>query len=87
MDISEFQEDDRASAIAAAWGVEADLLVDLEGQWELHERMSGDTIVAYYVEFDRDVDRELLDALGVPAGEYSRELSLNFDDQPEPDYE
>ncbi|MEV6576521.1 hypothetical protein, partial [Streptomyces sp. NPDC051577] len=83
----EFQEDDRASAIAAEWGVDADLLIDLEGQWQLHERISGDTVVAYYVEFDRDVDRELLDALGVPPGEYSRELSLNFDDQPEPEPE
>ncbi|OCJ38020.1 hypothetical protein [Agrobacterium tumefaciens] len=88
MDISEFQDDGNIAAIAQEWGVDAELLEELEGQWEIHETTTSDgMVVAYYVQFDREVERELLDALGVPAGQYSRELSLNFNDQPEPDYE
>jgi hypothetical protein len=84
MDISEFQDDDNTAAIAKEWGVEAELLEDLEGRWERHDTTTSDgMVVAYYVEFDRDVERELLDALGVPPGQWFRELSLNYNYQPE----
>ena len=86
MDISEFQDDNNTAAIAKEWGVDADLLEELEGRWERHETTTSDgMMVAYYVEFDRDVERELLDALGVPSGQWFRELSLNYNERAEPD--
>lgn len=86
MDISEFEENDDITAIAKEWGVNANLLLDLEGQWERHPTTTSDgTTIAFYIEFDRDVEREFLDALGVAPGEWSRELSLNYNDRPEPE--
>ncbi|MCI9865075.1 hypothetical protein RHIZ_03850 [Rhizobium skierniewicense] len=86
MDISEYQDNGNTAAIAAEWGVDVELLEELDGLWEIHETTtSDDMVVAYYVEFDQDVDREKLDALGVPDGQQFRSLSLNFNDQPEPD--
>ncbi len=86
MDISEFQDDGNIAAIAKEWDVAPELLEELEGQWDIHDRTGSDgTPLGYYVEFHRDVEREMLDALGVPAGQFFRHLSLNFNDQPEPE--
>lgn len=86
MDIREFQDDGNTAAIAAEWGVDGELLKELEGQWEIHETTTSDgMVVAYHVEFDPNLGRETLDALGVPAGQFFRHLSLNFNDQPDPE--
>jgi len=79
MDTSELEEEAKIAAIAKEWGVDAGLLEELAGQWEIHDTTSSDgATIAHYVEFDRGVKREILDALGVPAGQYSRELSTHF---------
>lgn len=79
MDKSEYEDDGNAAAIAKEWGVDVALLEDLDGQWEIHDTTASDgTVIAHYVEFDQSVKRDLLDVLGVPAGQYSRYLSKNF---------
>lgn len=86
MDISEYQDGGNAAAVAKEWGVDVNLLEDLDGLWEIHEKTTSDgMVVAYYVEFDEGVERAKLDTLGVTKGQQFRTLSLNFNDQPEPE--
>ena len=79
-------DDGQAEAIAAEWGIDPDLLE--EAQWELESNDNNDGFpVSYFVRFSEDTDRELLNRLGVRAGEFYREVSINaFDEEdPEPD--
>ncbi|MEF0938902.1 hypothetical protein [Rhizobium sp. BR 362] len=77
-------EDGQAKAIAAEWDVDPDLLDQAE--WEIESIDSNDGFtVGYFVRFDEETDRELLDRLRVRAGEFYRELSTNAFDQPDED--
>ena len=86
MDISDFEGTGEAAAIARDWGVDVKLLDDIEGQWELLDNTTDDGLTTgYYVQFDRDVAPDILDALGVDRTLLFREVSLNAFDRPEPE--
>lgn len=72
----DFNEDQRAAAIAEEWGVAADLLN--EAQWAMEGINNHDGFpVSYFVRFSDDTERDLLNRLGVAPGEFSREISVN----------
>ena len=66
---------DQANRIAVAWGVDADLLRELE--WELlpYEGNDGE-IYGYYVEFPADSDQDDLEELGIQPGNFRRDVSI-----------
>jgi hypothetical protein len=83
MDIEDSQEQ-QAAIIAKEWGVDVDTLS--ETFWELEENALRDgTVIGYWVRFDDETERETLNALGVPPGEFIRSVSLNAFDQPDYD--
>lgn len=86
MDVSDFEDRGLATAIARDWGVDVELLNEIEGQWELLDNTTDDGLTTgHYVQFDSDVASEILDALGVDQRLLFREVSLNAFDQPEPE--
>ncbi|EHH03367.1 hypothetical protein ATCR1_21335 [Agrobacterium tumefaciens CCNWGS0286] len=81
-----YEDDDGAAAIAAYWRVDVDLLND--ANWELESLDGNDgEIYGYLVRFDDDTDEELLLALGLQPGEFTREVGLNAFDTPDYDPE
>lgn len=74
--------DEGAEAIAAEWGIDADLLDDVDWELEPIDSNEGDT-VGYFVRFPAETRRELLDQLGVAPGKFHREVSLNAFDEPD----
>ncbi len=75
-------EDRRAEAIAADWGVTVRLLNDTF--WELEEIAGNDgEIYGYRVIWEADADPDMLRQLGVAPGSFSREVSLNAFDEPD----
>ncbi|TGU87708.1 hypothetical protein EN794_050460 [Mesorhizobium sp. M00.F.Ca.ET.151.01.1.1] len=79
-----FDDDNGAAEIAADWGVDVDLLTDATWELDTIDGNDGETY-GFLVRFDEDTDPELLLALGVAPGTFTREVSLNAFDQP--DYE
>jgi hypothetical protein len=71
-----------AEAIAAEWGVDVDLLNEV--QWEI-DALHGndDELHGYIIRFDEESDPEILAQLGVAEGELSRRLSINAFDEPD----
>lgn len=80
----EFEDDRPAGAIAAEWDVDIELL--LECEWDV-EAITGndDALYGYLVRFDDETNPEVLERLGVPPGQFYRELSINAFDRPDPD--
>lgn len=73
-----------AEAVAKDLGVSVDLLDEVD--WNVRERIGNSgTPYGYYVEFDEDTPRELLDQLGVRAGEFTVDLKPGFGEEPEPE--
>jgi hypothetical protein len=81
-----FEEDRQAEAIAAEWGVSVELLD--EAHWEL-ETIDGNDgeVYGYLVRFDDNTDPEIRAQLGLSAGEFTRQLSVNVFDQLEPEWD
>lgn len=77
-----YEDDDGAAEIAAYWNVDVHLLNDATWELEQIEGNDGETY-GYLVRFDEDTDSELLAALGVEPGEFTREVSLNAFDKPD----
>ncbi|MCV9997690.1 hypothetical protein OE766_05475 [Pararhizobium sp. YC-54] len=74
----------RAKAVAKDLGVSVDLLDEV--QWDVYQRTGNSgTPYGYYVEFEEDTPRELLERLGVRADEFSVDLRAGFGEEPEPD--
>lgn len=82
----DIEDEDPSDDIARAWGVDPDLLSEVE--WEL-ETLDGNDgeIYGYVVRFDDDADEDILEQLGVSPGEQTREVPLNAFDRAEPDYD
>lgn len=80
------EADRQAEAIANEWGVNPDLLADMHFELESNETNDGMT-VSYFVRFDNDTDRDLLDQLGVEPGQFYREVSVNAFDEDEQEQE
>ncbi|MBZ9852405.1 hypothetical protein LB566_01250 [Mesorhizobium sp. CA13] len=66
-----FEDDDGAAEIAADWGVDVELLHEAGGKLETIDSNDGGTVV-YLVRFDKDTDPDLLLALGVVPGSFTR---------------
>lgn len=75
-------DDLQTKAIADEWGVDPQLLEEVQFEIESNETNDG-MIVSYFIRFSNDTDRELLDQLGVAPGEFYRELSVNAFDEPD----
>ncbi|MCB2406238.1 hypothetical protein [Rhizobium ruizarguesonis] len=79
-------DDRQAEAIAAEWGIDAELLEEADWELETIDSNEGFT-VGYFVRFGGNTERELLDQLGVGPSEFSRDVSLNAFDEPDDDFE
>ncbi|MBZ9694528.1 hypothetical protein [Mesorhizobium sp. CO1-1-9] len=79
-----FDDGDGAAEIATDWGVEVDVLNDAFWELETIDGNDGETY-GFLVRFDGDTDPDVLLALGVAPGSFTREVSLNAFDKP--DYE
>ncbi|OOO29128.1 hypothetical protein [Agrobacterium sp. YIC 4121] len=74
----------QAAAIAAAWGVDIELLEDSD--WEIDTIDGNDgEVYGYLIRFDEHTDPQTLAQLGLEDGEFTRQLSINAFDEPEPD--
>jgi hypothetical protein len=81
-----FQEDREAEAIAAEWGVSVELLQDATWELETIDGNDGETY-GYVVRFDDETDPQVLAQLGISPGEFTKQLSINAFDEPEPDWD
>ncbi|MFC3322636.1 hypothetical protein [Mesorhizobium cantuariense] len=80
----EIEEDRQAEPIAAEWGVDVDLLEETDWVVETIDGNDGE-IYGYIVRFDDGTAPEVLAQLGVTPGQFSRQLSVNAFDEPEPE--
>lgn len=75
-------EDREAEAIASEWGIDVSLLDGVE--WTIDTIVGNDDHeYGYIVNFDSGTDPDILSALGLAPGEFTRRLSLNAFDQPD----
>lgn len=73
----------QAAAIAAAWDVDIELLENSE--WEIDTIDGNDgEVYGYLIRFDENTDPQILAQLGLEDGEFTRQLSINAFDEPEP---
>ena len=77
-------EDGQAAAIAVAWGVDIALLEHSDWEIETIDGNDGE-VYGYLIRFDEKTDPQTLAQLGLEDGEFTRQLSINAFDQPEPD--
>jgi hypothetical protein len=77
-------DDEQVEAIAAEWGVSADLLRETEWELETIDGNDGEHY-GYFVRFREDTDPDLLAQLGAAPGDFHREVSINAFDDPEPE--
>ncbi|MBP2236230.1 hypothetical protein J2Z31_002744 [Sinorhizobium kostiense] len=75
-----FDEDQRAEAIAAQWGVDVSLLEETDWEVEIIDGNDGE-IYGYLVRFDDETDPDILTELGLRPGEFTRQLSINAFDE------
>lgn len=80
----ESEDDQEVAAIAADWGVSADLFDGVGYELDFLDSDDGLTY-GFLVRFDDDTDEDTLIALGLEPGEFSRHVSLNAFDRPEPE--
>jgi len=78
------ENDSEVAVIAAEWGVSADLFDGVSYEIDHLESDDGHPY-GMLVRFDDDTDEDTLIALGLQPGEYTRGLSLNAFDRPEPE--
>lgn len=78
MAVDDFNQ--QAEAIANEWGVDPQLLEKAQYEVESNDTNDGVT-VSYFVRFNKDTAREVLNQLGVDPGEFYREVSVNAFDE------
>lgn len=77
-------EDREAEAIASALGINVSLLDGVEWTIATIDGNDGEEY-GYIVNFDKGTDRNVLSAVGLAPGEFTRRISLNAFDQPDDD--
>jgi hypothetical protein len=80
----EIEENRQAEAIAAEWSVDVEFLKETD--WVV-DTIDGndDETYGYIVRFDEGTAPEILAQLGMAPGQFTRQLSINAFDEPEPD--
>lgn len=76
------EEDREAEAIASDWGIDVSLLDGVD--WTIDTINGNDgEVYGYIANFDKGTDKNILSALGLAPGEFTRRISLNAFDQPD----
>lgn len=76
------REEQQAEAIASEWGIDVSLLDGVEWTIDTIDGNDGE-VYGYIVNFDKGTNRNILSAIGLAPGEFTRRISLNAFDQPD----